>query len=78
MTAILIVGNPFQYNILDGLARRAYLSVMAYVYVVEECGHRLPPYGVIQHAIDKKLLEAYCNLLKIIFPVYIDAFQKYN
>lgn len=71
-------GIQYLYNILDGLKRGEYLSVMAYIYAVAECSHRLPPYGIIQHAIDEKLLEEYCNLLKVILPVYIDVFQKHN
>lgn len=71
-------GIQYLYNILDGLKRGEYLSVMAYIYVVAEYSHRLPPHGIIQHAIDEKLLEEYCNLLKVILPVYIDVFQEYN
>lgn len=71
-------GIQYLYNILDGLKRGEYLSVMAYIYAVAECSHRLPPHGIIQHAIDEKLLEEYCNLLKVILPVYIDVFQKHN
>ena len=32
---------------------------MAYIYIVSECNFRLPPYGIIQHAIDDRLLEEY-------------------
>ena len=71
-------GLQYLYAILDGLKRKDYLSTMAYICITSECSYRLPPYWIIQHAVDEKLLEEYCNLLKVILTVYIDIFQKYN
>lgn len=50
-------GIQYLYIILDGLQRREYRLTMAYIYIMSECSHRLPPYWIIQHAIDEKLLE---------------------
>ena len=41
-----------------------YLSTMAYIYIVSECNYHFPPYGIIQHAIDDRLLEEYCLALQ--------------
>lgn len=52
-------GIQYLHTILNGLQRKNYLSTMAYIYVMSECSHRLPPYWIIQHVIDEKLLENY-------------------
>ena len=57
-------GAQYLCTILDGLQKRDYLSTMAYIYIMSECSHRLPPYWIIQHAIDEKLLEEYCAYLE--------------
>lgn len=64
-------GNQYLRIILDGLRREEYLSTMAYIYIVSECNYGFPPLGIIQHAIDEKLLEEYCACLKEIMPAYI-------
>lgn len=56
--------GPYLHIILDGLKKGEYLSTMAYIYIVSECNFRLPPYGIIQHAIDEKLLKEYCISLQ--------------
>lgn len=58
--------------------RRSSAGNMAYIYVVAECNHQLPPYAIIQYAIDEKLLEEYRNLLKVILPIYMDVLQKHD
>lgn len=57
-------GIQYLHTILNGLQRKDYLPTMAYIYVMSECSHRLPPYWIIQHAIDEKLLEEYCVCLE--------------
>lgn len=64
-------GNQYLRIILDGLKKEEYLSTMAYIYIVSECNYGLPPLGIIQHAINEKLLKEYCICLKEIFPAYI-------
>lgn len=64
-------GGQYLYIILDGLGKEEYLSTMAYIYIVSECNYGLPPLGIIQHAINEKLLKEYCICLKEIFPAYI-------
>ena len=44
---------------------------MAYICIVSECNYGIPSLGIIQHAIDEKLLEEYCACLKEILPAYI-------
>lgn len=66
-------GVQYLYTILDGLQRKDYLSTMAYIYVMSENSHRLPPYWIIQHAIDEKLLEKYCACLEEKLPTYMAA-----
>lgn len=66
-------GPQFLRIIRDGLQRGEYLSTMAYIYIMAECSHRLPPYWSIQHAVDEKLLEEYCICLKEIVYTYTDA-----
>lgn len=57
-------GTQYLRIILDGLQKRDYFSTMAYIYIMSECSHQLPPYWIIQHAIDEKLLEEYCACLE--------------
>ena len=64
-------GNQYLRIILDGLKKGEYLSTMAYIYIVSECNYGLLPLGIIQHAIDEKLLKEYCVCLKEILPAYI-------
>ena len=64
-------GNQYLRIILDGLRREEYLSTMAYIYIVSECNYGFPPLGIIQHAIDEKLLREYCTCLKEILPAFI-------
>lgn len=64
-------GIHYLYTILDGLQRGEYRSVMVYIYLMSERRHWLPPYWMIQHAIDEKLLEEYCICLKEILPACI-------
>lgn len=64
-------GIQYLRSILDGLKKEEYLSTMAYIYIVSECNYGLPPLGIIQHAIDEKLLKEYCICLKEILPAYI-------
>lgn len=64
-------GYQYLYAILDGLWRKDYLFTMAYIYVTSECSHRLPPYWIIQHAIDEKLLGEYCACLEEMLPVHM-------
>jgi len=64
-------GLQYLYAILDGLKRKDYLSTMAYIYVTSECSHRLPPYWIIQHAVDEKLLEEYCICLEEILHTHM-------
>lgn len=64
-------GGPYLRIILDGLKKEEYLSTMAYICIVSECNYGLPPWGIIQHAPDEKLLEEYCICLKEILPAYI-------
>lgn len=56
--------GPYLYVILDGFKKGDYLSTMAYIYIVSECNYHFPPYGIIQHAIDDRLLEEYCLALQ--------------
>lgn len=37
---------------------------LAYIYGVYELSDRIPPYGILQHAINAKLMGAYCAALK--------------
>ena len=64
-------GSQYLRIILDGLRREEYLSTMAYIYIVSECNYGFPPLGIIQHAIDEKLLREYCTCLKEILPAFI-------
>lgn len=64
-------GGQYLHIILDGLRKEEYLSTMAYIYIMSGCNDGLPPLGIIQHAIDEKLLKEYCICLKEIFPAYI-------
>lgn len=64
-------GAQYLRTILDGLQKRDYFSAMAYIYIISECRHRLPPYWIIQHAIDKRLLEEYCFCLEEMLPAYV-------
>ena len=64
-------GTQYLRTILDGLQKRDYLSTMAYIYIMSECSHRLPPYWIIQHAIDERLLEEYCSCLEEMLPAYM-------
>ncbi len=57
-------GSQYLRIILDGLKKEEYLSTMAYIYIVSECNDGVPPLGIIQHAIDAKLLKEYCVCLK--------------
>lgn len=66
-------GIQYLHTILNGLQRKDYLPTMAYIYVMSECSHRLPPYWIIQHAIDKRLLEEYCSCLEEMLPAYMAA-----
>lgn len=63
--------DPYLRIILDGLKKEEYLSTMAYICIVSECNYGIPSLGIIQHAIDEKLLEEYCACLKEILPAYI-------
>ncbi|MEY8233636.1 hypothetical protein AALA82_18775 [Oscillospiraceae bacterium 50-16] len=56
--------GPYLHVILDGFKKGDYLSTMAYIYIVSECNYHFPPYGIIQHAIDDRLLEEYCLALQ--------------
>ena len=51
--------GPYLHVFFDGFKKGDYLSTMAYIYIVSECNFRLPPYGIIQHAIDDRLLKEY-------------------
>lgn len=64
-------GIQYLRIILDGLKKEEYLSTMAYIYIVSECNDGLPPLGIIQHAVDEKLLKEYCVCLKEMLPAYI-------
>ena len=64
-------GIQYLHTILNGLQRKDYLATMAYIYVTSECSHRLPPYWIIQHAVDEKLLEEYCTCLEEILPTHM-------
>lgn len=64
-------GIQYLHTILNGLQRKDYLSTMAYIYVMSECSHRLPPYWIIQHAIDEKLLEECCICLEEMMLTYV-------
>lgn len=64
-------GTQYLRIILDGLQKRDYFSTMAYIYIISECNHRLPPYWIIQHAIDEKLLEEYGSCLEEMLPAYM-------
>lgn len=66
-------GIQYLHTILNGLQRKDYLSTMAYIYVMSECSHRLPPYWIIQHAIDEKLLEEYCDCLEEMLSAHMVA-----
>ena len=66
-------GIQYLHTILNGLQRKDYLSTMAYIYTMSECSHRLPPYWIIQHAIDERLLEEYCSCLEEMLPAYAAA-----
>lgn len=57
-------GTQYLRTILDGLQKRNYFSTMAYICIMSECSHRLPPYWIIQHAIDENLLREYCLALQ--------------
>ena len=57
-------GIQYLHTILNGLQRKDYLSTMAYIYIVSECNYHFSPYGIIQHAIDDRLLEEYCLALQ--------------
>ena len=37
---------------------------LAYLYGVYELSNRIPPYGILQHAINAKLMRVYCSALK--------------
>ena len=54
--------GPYLHVIFDGFKKGDYLSTMA--YIVSECNYHFPPYGIIQHAIDDRLLEEYCLALQ--------------
>lgn len=56
--------GPYLHVILDGFKKGDYLSTMAYIYIVSECNYHFSPYGIIQHAIDDRLLEEYCLALQ--------------
>ena len=56
--------------ILYGLEKGEYLLTLAYIYTLAESNHWLPPYGIIQHAVDDKLLEEYCECLKSKLRLY--------
>ena len=56
--------GPYLHVIFDGFKKGDYLSTMAYIYIVSECNYHFPPYGIIQHAIDDRLLEEYCLALQ--------------
>ena len=66
-------GLQYLYAILDGLKRKDYLSTMAYICITSECSYRLPPYWIIQHAVDEKLLEEYCTYLEEMLPAHMDV-----
>lgn len=57
--------NPeFFPIVLNALREKRYFSIMAYIFFAAECQHAPPPYGIIQHAIDDKLLEEFCIALQ--------------
>ena len=42
-------------------------------FFLDKHNHRLPPYWVIQHAIDEKLLEEYCACLEEMLSAHMAA-----
>lgn len=66
-------GIQYLHTILNGLQRKDYLATMAYICITSECSCRLPPYWIIQHAIDEKLLEEYCSCLVEMLPAHVAA-----
>lgn len=37
---------------------------LAYIYGVYELSDRIPPYGILQHAVSDSLMRVYCSILK--------------
>jgi len=62
-------------SIQNALDEEPDFSVMAYIYGAYELSHRIPPYGILQHAVNDRLLSAYCSALKKYLSVCVEGKQ---
>ena len=65
-------GLQYLYAILDGTTREKITSPRWPTSMLHQnAATGLPPYWIIQHAVDEKLLEEYCTCLEEILPTHM-------